>query len=92
MLIAFQRTTCAVGVSMITDEDGDWDALKQTMCDKWLVGDQFDRFGVWTLLRETKTVLLGNDVFRVWDTIRQGDYADDVFRDRYIEIAMEDRP
>lgn len=90
MLIAFKRTIGTLTISMILDED--WDVIKKEMCDKWLVEYEFDRHQAWAALRKGQIIITGNDIYQVWDTVRQGEYADDLFQGRYIEVTREDLP
>jgi hypothetical protein len=92
MLIAFQRTVGTVSVCMIIDKDGDWDDLKKAMCDQWLVETPFNRHRVWERLRRTEIVILGNEIFQVWNTRTQGEASDELFQGHYTEVIMEDRP
>lgn len=90
MYIAFQRTIGTVSLSMVMDED--WGCLKRAMCEKWLVEADFDRHNIWDRLGDEQIVTFGNEIYQVWNSQTQGEYADELFQGRHVEVTHEVLP
>lgn len=90
MIIAFQRAVGTASISMIIDDD--WPTLKLRMCEAWPVERHFDRHGVWQRLRNHQIVLLEGEFYQVWDCHAKGDYADELFQGRHVEVIIDEDP
>lgn len=88
MIIAFQRVIGTTCMSMVMDED--WDVLKIMMCDKWQIEEPFDRHLVWDGFRDGDVVTYNGDMYQVWNSNQRGEYADELFQGRHIEIFDEE--
>lgn len=78
MIIAFQRwTTSPHSVTMVMDDD--WDVLKLEMCRAWDVEQEFDEHGVWRMLRQGHTVLIGGALYCLFDQERDEASGQKVF-------------
>ncbi len=74
MMIAFRRwNTPPSDLDVIPIPEGDWDLLKLLMCKTWKVEQDFNDNGVWQLLWQGKTVLLGEYLYCLYDAARHGE-------------------
>lgn len=91
MIIAFQRVVGTASISMIIDDD--WTTLKHAMCEQWHVGNAFDHYNIWERLREGQVVTFEKrEVYQVWNCYTQGEYADELFQGRHVDIIMDEEP
>lgn len=88
MIIAIQRAIGTSSMSMIVAED--WRRLKIRMCEQWLVEKPFDRHLVWDRLRDDQIVTYQGDMYQVYEPDHQGDWVDELFQGRHIEVLDEE--
>lgn len=84
MIIALQRVIGTTSISMIVDED--WDVIKHKMCEKWSIEKPFNEHFGWDRLRNGAIITFCGALYQVWDCSRSGEYADELFQGRHIEI------
>jgi hypothetical protein len=88
MIMAFRRTIGTATISMITAVD--WRTLKIHMCDEWQIEEPFNTHRVWDQLRWKNIVTYDGDMFQVWNPYDQGDFAEELFQGRHIEVLDEE--